>query len=102
MIEAYVEAANEVAKKPHWFHSVFTNCSRSVIQLARHVGIKLPLDWRIIVNGHFPEYLYDRGGMNTDLTIEELYRLGDITERAKAVGLVEGYSEAIRVDVPRP
>ena len=73
-----------------------------MIQLARHVGIKLPLDWRIIVNGHFPEYLYDRGGMNTDLTIEELYRLGDITERAKAIGLIKGYSLAIRNGVPTP
>ena len=102
LIEAYVEAANDVATKPHWFHSVFTNCSRSVIKLARHAGIKLPLDWRIIVNGYFPDYLYEKGAMNTDLSIEDLYRVGDIAERAAAVGLTDGYPEAIRVDVPTP
>lgn len=102
LFEAYVAAANEVAETPHWFHSVFTNCSRSVIQLARHAGINLPLSWRVIVNGYFPEYLYNHGGMNTAFSIEELYRLGNITERAQAVGLTEGYSEAIREGVPTP
>ena len=102
LMEAYVAAANEVAETPRWFHSVFTNCSRSVIKLARYVGINLPLDWRVIVNGYFPDYLYDMGRMNTDLAIEDIYRLGDITERAKAVGLTKEYSEAIREGVPTP
>ncbi len=102
LLEGYVAAANGVVEKPHWFNSVFTNCSRTVVQIARHIGIKIPMDWRIIVNGYFPYFLYDHGGMNTDLSIEEIFRLGDITEKAEAFGLVDGYSEAIRVGVPKP
>ncbi len=102
LIEGYVAAANAVAEKPHWFHSVFTNCSRTVVQLARYVGIEVPMDWKIIVNGYFPYFLYDHGAMNTDLSIEEIYQLGDITEKAQAFGLAEGFSEAIRQGVPRP
>jgi hypothetical protein len=102
LLEAYVAGANAVAEKPKWFDSVFLNCSRSAIELARHVGIDLPFDWRVIVNGYFPDYLHDMGMMNTDMSIEELYRLGDITERARAVGLTEAYSEAIRDGVPTP
>lgn len=100
LIRAYVEAANEIAEKPHWFNSVFTNCSRSVVLLARHVGIKIPMDYRIFVNGYFPNYLYDQGHLNTDVSIEELYLLGNITERALAEGLTENYSAAIREGVP--
>lgn len=102
LLEAYVTAANELVEKPRWFHSVFTNCSRSAILLARHVGIDLPVDWRILVNGYFPEYLYARGAMNEEYTIEELYYLGDIREKANAAGLSENYSEAIRKGVPKP
>ncbi len=100
LIEAYVAAANEVSLKPRWFNSVFTNCSRSVITLARGVGIDLPLDYRVLVNGYFPNYLYDRGTMNSDVSLEEIYRLGDITERAAAVGLTDAFSEAIRQGLP--
>ncbi|WP_170482474.1 lipoprotein N-acyltransferase Lnb domain-containing protein [Ruegeria arenilitoris] len=102
LLEAFVAAANEVAENPHWFNSVFTNCSRSVVLLARHVGIKLPIDYRIIVNGYFPNYLYEMGVLNTDFSIEDLYRLGDITERALAEGLSDNYSTSIRLGVPKP
>jgi hypothetical protein len=40
--------------------------------------------------------------MNTDVSLDDLFRLGDITERANTVGLNEGYSAAIRVGVPTP
>lgn len=102
LIEAYVAAANEIAQKPHWFNSVFTNCSRTAILLARHVGIKLPMDYRVIVNGYFPELLYERGSLNADVSLQELYELGVIDARAMAEGLTDNYSAAIREGVPTP
>lgn len=102
LIKAYVAVANEIAENPRWFNSVFTNCSRSVILLARHVGIRVPLDYRIIVNGYFPDFLYEHGKLATDMSIEELYRIGNITERALAEGLTDNFSSAIREGVPMP
>lgn len=102
LIEVYVAAANEIAEKPHWFNSVFTNCSRTAILFARHVGISIPMDYRVIVNGYFPELLYERGSLNTDVSLQELYSLGAINERAIAIGLNEDYSAAIRDGVPSP
>ncbi|MGI1661733.1 DUF4105 domain-containing protein [Palleronia sp. KMU-117] len=102
LIEAYVAGANRLVEEPHWFNSVFTNCSRTAILLARYAGATLPADWRIIVNGYFPDYLYDQGALATDVSIEELYRLGDISERARSEGLTENYSQAIRDGVPTP
>ena len=101
-LEAAIEAANKLVNEPRWFNSAFTNCSRTPIMLARHVGVKLPADWRILINGYLPEYLYERGAMNTDLTLEELFLLGDITDHANAVGLTDAYSAAIREGVPNP
>lgn len=101
-LEQYVRAANEIDSSPIFFNSVFTNCSMSVLRLVRGVGADLPLDWRVFINGFLPEYLYDLGRMNQDYSIEELYALGDITERARAHGLAEGFSQAVRVGVPSP
>jgi hypothetical protein len=102
LIEAYVAGANRLVEEPHWFNSVFTNCSRTAILLAQYAGAKLPADWRIIVNGYLPDYLYDQGALATNVSIGELYRLGDVSERARAEGLTEGFSEAIRDGVPTP
>ncbi|WP_170355516.1 DUF4105 domain-containing protein [Ruegeria lacuscaerulensis] len=102
LISAYVEAANEIAERPRWFNSVFTNCSRSAILIARHVGISVPVDYRVVINGYFPDYLYEQGLTNTEIDIQQLYSLGDITANALANGLDEGYSAAIRKDVPVP
>jgi hypothetical protein len=102
LLEAYLKAANSVADRPRWFNSVFTNCSRTSILLARHAGIAVPMDWRIIVNGYMPDYLYELGALNTDIPLEELYRLSSISDRARAAGLSEGYSAEIRAGVSVP
>ncbi len=102
MIEAYVNAGNAISKRPRWFNSVFTNCSSSVIMLARNAGIDIPLDYRIFVNGYFPDFLYAHGSMNKSYQMEELYELGNITERAIEMGLTDSFSAAIREGVPKP
>ncbi|MEM1237584.1 MAG: DUF4105 domain-containing protein [Pseudomonadota bacterium] len=102
LLAAYVAAANAVAEEPQWFNSLFSNCSRSVVTLTRSIGIDLPLDFRVLVNGYLPEYLYDLGALDRSVSIEELYELGDITERAAEAWQTPGYSDAIRVGVPEP
>ena len=102
MLTAYVDLANSVAEAPKWFHSVFSNCSLTVVDLARSVGINLPLDYRVIVNGYFPEYLYERGAMSTEHTLEDLYSLGAVSARGQAAGLTDGFSAALREGVPLP
>ena len=101
-VEAYVTAANKLAKKPVWFNSVFQNCSSSDVTLARLVGADLPLDWRLVVNGYMPEYLYERDAMNSTVLSKIYFLLGNITKHANNSGLTNAYSAAIREGVPTP
>jgi len=98
----YVEDANSLAAQPQFFNSVTTNCSTTVFRMMEAVGDGLPFDWRLIVNGYLPGYAYDRGAVDTRLSLEDLRQSGRISERAQAVGLTEEYSTAIRLDVPSP
>ena len=102
LLEGYVNGANRLSQNPEFFHSVFTNCSKTVIDLARTVGAALPTDWRIIVNGYFPEYLYELGVVSNELGYDEVRQLGNISQRARPFGLRDGFSEAIREGVPEP
>ena len=96
LLERYVRGANRLTEKPAFFHSLLTNCSRTVILLARSVGADIPADWRILVNGYFPSYLYDQGALGTELSFEEVKEAAFISDRALAHGLYSGYPDAIR------
>lgn len=100
LLEGYVEEANKLSQRPEFFHSVFTNCSKTVIDLARSVGAAIPADWRVIVNGYFPEYLYELGAMTEEVGYDELRALGNISHRARDFGLKDGFAEAVRIGVP--
>ncbi|MGO4563819.1 DUF4105 domain-containing protein [Rhizobium sp. 2YAF20] len=98
----YVADANELASSPRFYNSLTTNCTTTVAKMMRAVGDIVPFDWRLIVNGYLPDYAYDRGALDTRLPLSQLRSLSHIDERAKAIGLSAGFSEAIRAGVPSP
>ncbi len=102
LLEAYVEDSNALAARPRFYNSLTSNCFTVVLKLMRAVDVKTPLDWRVLANGYLPEYAYDLGAVDTSIPMEELRALGRINERAKADGLSENFSAAIRVGVPVP
>ena len=98
----YMEDANALAASPQFYNSLTTNCTTTVFKLIRAVGDKIPFDWRLIVNGYLPDYAYDRGALDTRLPLSELREKAHIDQRAKAAGLTDKFSSAIRVGVPSP
>ena len=60
------------------------------------------LDWRIILTGHLPDYLYEHGAVDTRITVEELRERADVTGRVdERLSEVE-FSSRIREGVPAP
>ena len=70
--------------------------------MIRSLGGALPLDWRLIVNGYLPGYLYDHAAVNTSIPLEELIERARIDGRAKAADGSPDFSRLIRVGVPLP
>ncbi len=98
----YVAEANALTKHPVFYNSVTTNCTTAVAKLIWAAGGTLPFDWRLIVNGYLPGYLYDRGAVVTTIPLSELTALARIGERAKAADQSPDFSRLIRVGVPSP
>ncbi len=96
----YVADANELAEKPEFFNSLTTNCTTTIVKMMRTVGDKVPLDWRLVVNGYLSNYAYDRGVLDRRLTFPELKAKSHIQERALAAGLSPDFSRLIRAGVP--
>ena len=98
----YVQASNHLAQQPHWYNSLMTNCTTVVLTMIRTIVDEVPLDWRVVANGYLPDYAYDRSVLDSRLTLMELRDRSHINTAAQAHGLTDGFSAAIRQDVPKP
>lgn len=102
LLEEFVQNATSLAHQPEFFHSLTSNCTTVVFHKMREMGMDMPWDWRVILNGHFPEYLYDQGLLDDRHTVSQLRELGRINGRVKDSGLGDRFSAAARKGVPAP
>ena len=102
LFREYIRDANRLADQPYWYNSITTNCTTVVFRMMAALGRGPDFDWRMIVNGYLPEYGYEKGYLSQAVSFEELRDAARIAPRATASGLEDGFSEAIRVGVPRP
>jgi Domain of unknown function (DUF4105) len=102
LLVEYIKQANDLAARPSFYNTATTNCTTTIFSMMRAVTSSIPLDWRIILTGHLPDYLYEHGAVDTRISLEELRQRADVTSRVDA-GLNEvEFSSRIREGVPPP
>lgn len=99
---SYVHAANELTVTPAFYNTITSNCTTIVYRMARQIEPGLPRDFRLLLTGYLPEYLYKVGALDRSESVDELRRRGRITERARNSGPGEDFSKAIRVGIDEP
>ncbi len=97
---AYVDEANALAHAPRFYHTITGNCTTLVYQMMKRIVGHLPFDYRVLLSGYMPEYVYGVGGLDRNFALEELRTLGYISERARNSGSSETFSADIRRGVP--
>jgi hypothetical protein len=97
---AYVSQANDVARKPRFYNTVTANCTTIIYHMIKRIVGHLPLDYRLLLSGYLPGYVYKVGGLDTRYSLEELRVLGRITERAKESDRRPTFSADIRAGIP--
>ncbi len=102
LLLGYVADANALSTTPEFYNSLTTNCTTTIVKMIRAVGDMIPLDWRLVVNGYLPGYVFDQGVLDTRLPLAELTARAHIDSQALAAGLSPDFSRLIRVGVPSP
>ena len=100
MLLDYVRDINALAAKPRWYNALTQNCTTTIWGHARAVGSSFPLDWRVLANGYVLELAYELGTVNSSLSLGDLKRVSDVTERARRAGNSVNFSRAIREGLP--
>ena len=98
----YVQKINQLRDSPEFYNTLTTNCTTDVWLLVRALTGRFPLDWRVLLSGHFPEYAYDLGSLDTRLPFPELKAQSLINEKAHAADQARDFSRRIRDGLLRP
>jgi len=97
---AYVDAANRLRTTPRFYHTLTANCTTIVFQMARRIVPGLPMDYRQLLSGYLPEYLYKLNALRGAGSAAEYRRRGRYTDRARATPDPAEFSRNIRQGVP--
>jgi hypothetical protein len=95
----YLRRVNELHDRAEWYNAITDNCTTG-IRAQRAAADRAPWDWRMLVNGHLDELLYERGTISTNLPFTELKKLSNINARAKAADQAADFSQQIRKGLP--
>jgi hypothetical protein len=96
----YVELGNELAAQPRFYRTILDNCTTVVWKLVDRIAPGLPLDYRVLLSGLLPGYMYDLGALDMRYPLAELEAISVLPG-----GLADdldgpGYSAALRAGVP--
>jgi len=100
LLVEYLNEVNQLAAHPQWYNALTQNCTTSIRGRVHDIGAGGRLDWRLFVNGHLDQLLYERDQINTDMPLAELRSRSNITERAKAADDSPDFSVRIRQGLP--
>jgi hypothetical protein len=96
----FLKSMNSLHDKPQWYNALTDNCTTNLSDHSPKCrGIK-GFDWRILLNGHLDELLYERGTVDRSLPLAELNFRSFINARAQAAGDGEDFSRRIREGLP--
>jgi hypothetical protein len=102
LFREYLNLANDLSERPRFYRTILDNCTTVVWRLADRLTPGLPIDYRVILSGYLPGFLYDRGALDMRYTLEDLTAKGLLPASIEYDGAGTGFSAAIRSRLPRP
>src|SRR6516165_12063062 len=102
LLVEYIKEADDLAARPRFYNTLTTNCTTTIFNMVRAVTSAIPFDWRIILSGYLPSYLYEHGAVDTQIPLEELSQRADVTSRIDTTLSEAEFSSRLREGVPAP
>lgn len=96
----YVARAQQLQRTPQFYNTATSNCTTIVFELVRKFEPQLPLDYRLLLSGYLPSYVYAQHGFVPGYALATLQARGRIGERARQAGTGADFSQRIRAGIP--
>lgn len=96
----YMKTINQLREHPKFYNTLTANCTNVIWMHSRVNPGHLPFSWKIWLSGYLPEYIYEQGGMHTNLPFPELQRRSHINAIAVQADQAPDFSQRIRARLP--
>ncbi len=102
LLLAYLDEAESLRESPRFYNTLTSNCTTLVYDMMTRIVAGLPMDYRLLLSGYLPQYVYDVGALADRLPFAALKARGHINERARAADDAADFAARIRDGVPSP
>jgi hypothetical protein len=99
---SYLEQINSLRDHPEFYNTATTNCTTNIWMHTKVNPQHLPFNWKILVSGYLPQFVYESGRLDSQLPFEELHRRGHVNDAAHAADDAPDFSQRIRAGLPIP
>ncbi len=97
----YLRRVNHMRDHPEWYNALTNNCTTNIDVIAAAAQGKHPRwDWRLLLNGHADQMMYERGNLAGDLSYAELKAKAFINPAAQAADQDPDFSQRLRAGRP--
>lgn len=95
LFRLYTDTGNRLSKEAGFYNTLTANCTTVVFDMARILDPSIALDYRVLLSGYLPEYMFEKQLIVTAEDNAQSMRLNaDLSAQSK--GSREGYSQRIR------
>jgi hypothetical protein len=95
---SYLNNANQLATTAKFYNTITANCTSVIFDMVRAITPDIPLDYRIVLSGYLPGYLYDLGAIDRQRPLVEVIKSALINQRALDADNDPDFSAKIRVE----
>jgi hypothetical protein len=98
----YVDSFDSLAKTPQFYNAGTGNCTTTIRTNFEAMGVAVPFDWRLLVNGYLDESLWEHGVIDPSRPLAVVKQESLIDARAKAANDDPDFSRRIREGITIP
>jgi hypothetical protein len=96
----YARKINKLHERPEFYNTGTTNCTTNIVTHVQAFNAQFPLSWKTLLSGYFPEFIYERGSLDQELSYPALRARSLVNERARAADGDPNFSRLIREGLP--
>jgi hypothetical protein len=96
----YMAQINALSERPEFYNTATTNCTTNIVMHVQAIQPRVPLSWKMLLSGYFPELVYERGSLDQSLPFDDLRRRSLVNDRARAADGAADFSRRIREGLP--
>ena len=96
----YARKINKLHERPEFYNTGTTNCTTNIVTHVQAFNAQFPLSWKTLLSGYFPEFIYERGSLDQELSYPTLRARSLVNERARAADGAPNFSRLVREGLP--